>query len=205
MFYYNKKYQTGDQWLIDTEYTEYQDLLPLVESNPNTEYSNETVAFNARQYPLWSDPVVAQTVKHKQYRDNYVQHPAWEEATRGIFEWTKRRLKRNKIDLNFVPTISWSMEYGAGGWQSMHTHDSDCITQIFYLDGEINQDPNISAKENAWGSMYAFLTKGDKPIYKSFSSWAGRCIILRGDIFHGVYPIKTLPRRTIIMDYKVIR
>jgi hypothetical protein len=53
--------------------------------------------------------------------------------------------------------------------------------------------------------MYAFLTKGDKPLYKSFSSWAGRCIILRGDIFHGVYPIKTLPRRTIIMDYKVIR
>jgi hypothetical protein len=51
--------------------------------------------------------------------------------------------------------------------------------------------------------MFAILTEGE-PIYKSFMSWPGRCVLMRGDIFHGVYPVKSVPRRTIIIDYIIL-
>ena len=61
----------------------------------------------------------------------------------------------------------------------------------------------IDLKEAQWGSMFAILTEGES-IYKSFMSWPGRCVLMRGDIFHGVYPVKSVPRRTIIIDYIIL-
>jgi hypothetical protein len=40
----NKKYQAGDQWLIDTQYARYKEFLPFIERDPSEDNGKETVA-----------------------------------------------------------------------------------------------------------------------------------------------------------------
>jgi len=60
-------------------------------------------------------------------------------------------------------------------------------------------------KEAGYGAMYAVLGSEEKPIYRSFVSRPGRCILMTGNILHGVYPVKSVPRRSIIVDYLIIK
>jgi hypothetical protein len=200
----DSKLISGKQWLLDTVYPNFEEFLPLVEWRPTAlEYSSETVAFGAKQYPIWSAPTLPPTFRHKQYLD-FVPHPSWDEAAGNLMLWTLDKLKEHGFENNVIPVISWLIEYQENGWQSMHTHEgNNCITQIIYMDDSPHLEPTSALKEAGYGAMYAVLAHETKPIYKSFISRPGRCIMMTGDVLHGVYPVKSVPRRSIIIDYLI--
>jgi hypothetical protein len=120
--------------------------------------------------------------------------------------WTIEKLKEHGVEDEIVPIISWFIDYQENGWQSMHTHDdNNCITQIIYMDDTPHLTTTSIPKESGYGAMYAVLAREKKPIYKSFISRPGRCIMMTGNIFHGVYPVKSVPRRSIVVDYLVLK
>jgi len=211
-FKHNRKHESGDQWIIDTQYSRYKEFFPFLDRSEKENYGQNTVAQNANQYPLWHDPEQSVMLSSpKKYGEQFEEHPLWHTVAEGAFAWTRRKLKENAIDVEIRPVISWYMDYKEGGWQPLHTHSKNCITQVIYMDAqthcistnEINV-AEIDQKEAQWGSMYAMMTSGESPKYLSFMNWPGRCILMRGDVFHGVYPVKSVPRRSIIIDYIVI-
>lgn len=200
----DNKLESGKQWILDTFYPNFEEFRPLLEGNAETEYSYETVAFGAKQYPLWSHDNLSLMMKHKHYED-FVPHPAWDLAAGNLMEWTLAKLKETGFEHQVIPTISWFIDYQEHGWQSMHTHDNNCITQIIYMDDTPHVTEASAPKESGYGAMYAVLGNEEKPIYKSFVSHPGRCIMMTGDVLHGVYPVKSVPRRSIIVDYLIIK
>lgn len=199
----DNKLTAGTQWIIDTVYPKYHEFFPLLEMHDTKdEYSSETVAFGAKQYPIWAHENLAQLVKHKQYQ-NFTAHTAWDEAAGNLLVWTEEKLKEHEITHKVCPIISWLIDYDLHGWQSMHTHDPKCISQIIYMDDTPHITIDSPAKEAGYGAMYAVIADTNKAIYKSFVSRPGRTLLMTGDIFHGVYPVKSVPRRSIIIDYLI--
>jgi hypothetical protein len=196
-----KKYSVGDQWIIDSEYTEYKNLKKFLVGNNEQEYSYGTSAFHSKQYPLWHDrDLVKKYYDHKDFGD-LVSPQGWDQEFDNLIKWSQNKLLEFKIFKKLVPVISWFIEYEVGGWQAMHKHNSNCITQIIYLDPVSHITEDSPAREYAYGSMYAILTNGDETKYMPFVGFPGRSILMTGDIFHGVYPVKSTPRRTIVVDY----
>lgn len=200
MMFEEKKYVCGNQWAIDTIYPDYQELFPLLDVDRQYEYSHETTAFNAEQYPLWTDPNLSTNYRFK-IHDNFVSPVGFENQLEKIVAWAQAKMLKYKFFHTLRPAISWYVSYNEGGWQGMHTHDSNCITQIIYLDGLTHMTPDSPAKEAGWGAMYALMASKDKTKYLTFNSFPGRCIMLPGNVYHGVHPVKSLPRRTVVIDY----
>lgn len=196
------KLASGTQWIIDTTYPDYAEFFPVLEVDQSTEYSYETVAFGAHQYPIWQHENMSHLFKHKQF-NNLTPHPAWDLAAGNLMVWTLEKLKEHGFEHKVIPVISWYIDYQKDGWQSMHTHDNNCITQIIYMDDTPHIKEDSAPKESGYGAMYVAMG-GDKPVYKSFVSRPGRCILMTGDVLHGVYPVKSVPRRSIIVDYLII-
>lgn len=201
----DNKTTSGSQWIIDTVYPGFEEFRPIIDNPPQGEdYSNETVAFGSKQYPIWGHSELSKVFKHRQFA-SYVPHPAWDEAAGNLMVWTIAKLKEHGIEDEIIPAISWFIDYQENGWQSMHTHDNKCITQIIYMDNAEHFTEISAPKDAAYGAMYAVLGNEEKPKYRTYVSRAGRCIIMTGNILHGVYPVKTTPRRSIVVDYLIIK
>ena len=199
MFSTQQKYTSGKQWIIDTEYSDYQSLNKFLIPDPKQEYSYGTSAYFARQYPLWCDNELAEKYyPHKRFED-FTSLKSWNAELEKITAWAQKKLIEHGVMKHITPVISWWMDYDPGGWQAMHTHNPNCITQIIYMDDPLI-DESTDAKEYCHGAMYAFLTD-DKQMYLPLVGFKGRCVLMTGNIYHGVYPVKTTPRRTIIVDY----
>jgi len=194
-----KKFTSGNQWIIDSEYPNYKNLYKFLLPSNEQEYSSETSAHFAKQYPLWRDPNLSdEYYSHKKFNNDNSSIP-WQQELDNITKWTQAKLIEHHIIKQITPVISWWMDYEPGGWQAMHTHSVNCITQVIYMD-EPNINESTAAKDYTPGSMYALMTDG-KPVYIPFVGFPGRSILMTGDVFHGVYPVKTTPRRSIIIDY----
>lgn len=199
MFSTQRKYTSGKQWVIDTEYPDYASLNKFLIPDPTQEYSYGTSAYFSKQYPLWCDNELAEKYyPHKRF-ENFEPNPNWNKDFENITAWTQAKLIEHGIIKHITPVISWWMDYEPGGWQAMHTHNANCITQIIYMDDPLI-DENTDAKDYCYGAMYAFLTD-DTPLYLPLVGFKGRCVLMTGSIYHGVYPVKTTPRRSIIIDY----
>jgi hypothetical protein len=83
-----KKYVCGNQWLIDTEYPDYKDFLPFLNIEDKYEYSRETTAFGARQFPLWTDQDLAMVYKSKEHRD-FTPLDGWDKVLEKTVAWTQ--------------------------------------------------------------------------------------------------------------------
>jgi hypothetical protein len=209
---HNKKYELGSQWLIDSQYPRYKEFLPMLNRSDDEDYGQKTVAQHAKQFPLWHDPEQSVMLSSpKKYGGDFEEHPLWHTVAESAYNWTTKKLKENGIDVEIRPVISWYIDYNEGGWQPLHKHSKNCVTQVIYMDAQthsfVPNEENIlelDGKEAQWGSMFAMLTDGAEPKYLSFMNWPGRCILMTGDIFHGVYPVKSVPRRSIIIDYIVM-
>jgi len=206
MFNYNNLYTCGNQFLIECYYSPYKEFKPFLERDASKDYSHESSAFGAKQYPMWNNVEVSRQIKHRDYStEDILATPEWDTAFNKLTAWTIKKLKQNQQVVEVVPAISWMMEYFDGGWQSAHTHGKNCITQVVHLDGRYQLTADESKKDRVYGSMFAFMTEGEIPFYKTFSPIAGKCLIMKGDVFHGVYPTKELPRRCIVIDYLVLK
>ena len=195
-----KKYVCGNQWLIDTEYPDYKELLPFLNIDDQYEYSRETTAFGARQFPLWTDQDLAMVYKSKEHRD-FTPLDGWDKVLEKTVAWTQAKVLQYRFFHKLQPAISWYITYEEGGWQGMHTHDENSITQIIYLDPTPHVTPDSPAKAAGYGAMYAMMASKDKHKYVTVNGFPGRCIIMPGNIYHGVYPVKSVPRRTVVIDY----
>jgi hypothetical protein len=196
----NGYYKLGKQWILDSYYQDYTELLPFLENNNSLEYSESTVSFGGRQYPLWCDQELAEVFKHKQFK-NFEPDIKWNFVFEKIINWTQSLMIENKFFHKLYPVVSWYMDYNEGGWQPIHQHDANCITQVIYIDPITHINENSAEKEYGYGSMYAVLHGDNQMKYLPFVSYPGRCILMTGDVFHGVYPVKSTPRRTVIIDY----
>ena len=207
----DKKLESGNQFVIDTRYDRYKEFFPLLTRDVVEDYSSRTTSHGASQYPIWHDPEQSIFLSDpKKYGADFEIDPYWDTIAEGIYTWTKRKLAQHKINVEIKPVISWYMDYRKGGWQSVHTHSKNCITQVIQLDeqthsfkAEENKPIELDLKEAQWGSTYTILT-GEEPIYGSFMNYPGRCILMSGDVFHGVYPVKSVPRRCIVIDYIIL-
>jgi hypothetical protein len=206
MFNYNNLYTCGDQFLIECYYSPYKEFRPFLERDPSKDYSHESSSFGSIKYTMWNNQEDSRRIKHWDYRsEDIISSPEWDYALKKLTTWTAKKLKDNYQDVEVVPAISWMMEYLEGGWQSVHSHGRNCITQVLHMDGNYQLSADESKKERVHGSMFAFMTDGNPPFYKAFPPTPGKCLIMKGDVFHGVYPTKELPRRCIVVDYLVLK
>lgn len=196
-----QKYVCGKQWILDTTLPTYQDFFPFLHNNPISEYSNETVSFGGKQYPLWCDSGIIQNYQHHKDFIGYNPQPGYEDLLAKTLAWTQAKLLQYRFFHKLTPVISWYMDYEVGGWQGLHTHSTNTVTQVIYLDPVTHLGPESTPKESGYGSMYALMASNDKTKYIPFVGFPGRCVMMSGDIYHGVYPVKSTPRRTIIIDY----
>lgn len=195
------KYVCGNQWILDTEYPDYQDFFKFLHGNQISEYSRETTSFGGRQYPLWCNrEIVSNYNHHKDYLD-YQPQQGYEELLQRMVAWTQAKMLQYRFFHTLHPVISWYMDYDEGGWQGLHTHSTNTITQVIYLDATTHINEESLPKESGYGSMYALMASKDKTKYIPFVGYPGRCVLMSGDIYHGVYPVKSTPRRTVIIDY----
>lgn len=193
----------GNQFLLETEYPWYQELKSFMDKDSSKDYSFETSAFNALQYPMWRDPILSERINHRPYQDSEVNNSEeWLAQVNKIAKWTKKKLYENCIYYDIEPAVSWMMDYKEGGWQSVHSHGKKSITQVIYTEA-VSKD-NSDGKGFLHGAFYAFMTDGNPPCYKALLPTSGKCIIAKGDVFHGVYPVKTTPRKCLIIDYVIL-
>ena len=94
--------------------------------------------------------------------------------------------------------MSWGIEYKDGGYQAFHCHGVDAITVVFHFDGQ----PRIKdAQDSTYGMLYSIMPRADgtKRLQNHIPT-RGKCLIMDGKVFHGVYPVKE-PRRSIVIDF----
>lgn len=151
-------------------------------------------------------PEVAAHIKHRKYESHEIERSEeFVKAFEKLTKWTVKKLKDNYQNVEIVPATSWIMDYEEGSWQSVHSHGLNVITQVLHMDGNYQLTADESKKDRVQGSMFAFMTDGTPPFYKTFSPTPGKCLIMKGDVFHGVYPVKELPRRCVVVDYLVLK
>ncbi len=198
----NNLYTCGNQFLLDTHYQEYENLRPFMDKDPEKDYSFETSAFNSLQFPIWRDPIMSKRINHRPFNDSDIDNSQELENTiQKIAKWTRKRLYENCLYYDIEPAVSWMMEYKTGGWQSVHSHGKKCITQVIYT--EAVKEDDSDGKGFLHGAFYAFMTDGNPPCYKALLPEPGKCIIAKGDVFHGVYPVRAVPRKCLIIDYVI--
>lgn len=198
----DKKYicEQNGKWIIDTVYPDYADFYNLLDGIPEEDYSHSTTAFNTRQYPIWIHKSRLVGNVYYPYHKNHKTNPQWEPIVEKMFDWLGPKLIEHDITDELQPVISWYVDYEENGWQELHFHSSKTVTQILYLDDNYLLTPSSKPKEQAQGSLYALLSVEER-MYNTFMPRKGRTIIMSGDIPHGVYPNKSLPRRAVVIDY----
>ncbi len=199
----NNLYTCGNQFILDTYYQDYESLKPFMIKGTDKDYSLETSAFNSFQFPMWQDPILSERINHRTYEAADLDNsPEWSDTIFKIAKWTKKKLYENCIYYNIEPAVSWMMDYKEGGWQSVHSHGRKSITQVIYTEA-VTED-NSDGKGSLHGAFYAFMTDGNPPCYKALLPTPGKCIIAKGDVFHGVYPVRATPRKCLVIDYVII-
>jgi hypothetical protein len=196
----DKKYTNGKQWIVDTFYNDYQSLEQFLDENPKEDYGEYTAAHNVRQYPLWIDKTNLKESFYYQFHKNHIVHPNWDNVSNNVHQWLTDCLRNNGFDFKLIPVISWYVAYDIDSWQAIHAHSDNSVTLIIYMDDNNYLNPASKPKDAAYGSLYTIMN-GERPLLNSFINFAGRSIIMSGDVFHGVYPNKSLPRRSVIFDY----
>lgn len=198
----DKKYfcETNNKWIIDTVYPNYSDFYSLLDGIPEEEYSHSTTAHNTRQYPIWAHKGRTINTAYYKYHKNHQPNPLWEPVVEKMFGWLGPKLVEHGINDELLPVICWYVDYDVNGWQELHFHSSKTVTQIIYLDDNYSLSNDSLPKEQANGSLYALLSVEER-MYNSFMPMKGRTVIMSGDIPHGVYPNKSLPRRAVVIDY----
>jgi hypothetical protein len=196
-------YICGNQFLLDSYYKDYEDIKPFMNRDPEKDYSRETSSFNAWQFPMWRDPQLSTRINHRPYDEREIIDPAtFFPVIEKITKWTRKRLYENCIYYDIEPAISWMVDYREGGWQSVHSHGKKSITQVIYTEA-VTEDSS-DGKGFLHGAFYAFMTDGNPPCYKALLPESGKCIIAKGDVFHGVYPVRKTPRKCLIIDYIIL-
>ncbi len=198
----DKKYtcKSNAKWIIDTSYPDYEEFYDLLDGVEEEEYSQGTTAHNTRQYPIWIHKSRMINNVYYQYHKNHKTNPRWEPVIEKMFDWLGPKLLEHGITDELQPVICWYVDYDENGWQELHFHSSNTVTQIIYLDDNYLIDEESNPKDRASGSLYALLSVEER-VYNSFMPKKGRTIIMSGDIPHGVYPNKSLPRRAMVIDY----
>lgn len=197
----DKKFSNGKQWLIDTRYEGYLDFLDFLIPNTNWEYAAETAAYNAYQYPLWVNRELSSSYQHKDF-SNFLFDSKYETVLEKAHQWVQNKLVEHRIFKKITPVISWYVEYQKGGWMALHNHDPKVVTQVLYVDHADHLNDNSETKDYVKGAMYAIFPSDKNLTYLPFTNYPGRSIIMSGDIFHGVYPVESERKRTIVIDYK---
>lgn len=199
----NNLYVCGNQFILDTAYPKFEMLKPFMDKKQLNDYSAETSAFGALQYPMWRDQELAERINHRPFEQSEINTtPEWLEQINSISKWTKKKLYENCIYYDIEPAVSWMMDYQQGSWQSVHSHGKRSITQVIYTEAAV--EDNSDGKGFLHGAFYAFMTDGNPPCYKALLPEPGKCIIAKGDVFHGVYPVRATPRKCLIIDYVII-
>lgn len=161
------------QWVIDTKCFFHLDFLKLFDEKGLDESEHKTL---------------------------YKGHQ-WEVTNSSLVDWEKLRnwilpiVKKQEIG-NIKLKRSWCIEYGDGAFQAMHKHGANEISVVMTLDAQ--------PQENKSGVLYTLRQDNDnKLLYKEFVPYQGLTVIMQGNVWHGVYPVKD-PRRTFVADYEVL-
>ncbi len=198
----DKKYtcKSNNKWIIDTVYPNYADFYDLLDGLAEEEYSQSTTAYNTRQYPVWIHKGRMVGTVYYLYHKDHKTNPNWESTVEKMFEWLGPKLLEHGIENELQPVICWYVDYDENGWQKLHFHSPNTVTQIIYLDDNYSLTEDSKPKDRSNGSLYTLLSVEER-VYNSFMPMKGRTIIMSGDIPHGVYPNKSLPRRAVVIDY----
>ena len=116
-----------------------------------------------------------------------------------VTKWVEDKCRIRKIPIkNLKINMSWGIEYKDGGYQAFHCHGVDAFTVVFHFDGQ----PRIKdAPDSTYGMLYSIMPRADgTQRLQNHIPTRGKCLIMDGKVFHGVYPVKE-PRRSIVIDF----
>jgi len=115
-----------------------------------------------------------------------------------IAKWVQDKCREQKIPIkNCKVNMSWCVDYHEGGYQHLHCHGPQELTVVIHLDG---QPPIEETPQATHGMLYSIMPCPDgTQVLKNHIPEPGKCVIMDGKVFHGVYPV-TGSRRTVVID-----
>ena len=110
-------------------------------------------------------------------------------------QWVMEQIKDKKIN-DIQIAGSWCVDYNDGGYQALHKHGEKHISVVISLDDQSGTDKT--------GVLYTLFQDSENKLrHKEYTPQKGKAILMTGGVWHGVYPSK-MPRRTFVVDYKIL-
>lgn len=166
-------------WIIESHYDDYEDLRKYFPDKSDNR--KEVTATNGGfQYYFSSEEV--------------------EQASEMV------KLRANELLTEFKSPVrcgelsrSWSIQYDKGGWQALHNH----AEKYKIISCVLHFDTNEVDHNTSDGAFYAVLPEVDGTNHLHvFPYWAGKLIVLEGNVYHGAYPTTT-ERDIMVFDYRM--
>tara|TARA_B110000495_G_scaffold170480_1_gene158281 strand:- start:2773 stop:3336 length:564 start_codon:yes stop_codon:yes gene_type:complete len=151
-------------------------------------------------YPLWEDYKDIFTTRFAQrspYPDRTQYTINIEEVSDNLTRWAQDKVKTYTPITNLKVDQTWAIEYGDGGYQSVHNHTQkpQLLSMVMYFDS-----PRDKVQPTD-GALFTLLPHPDgTQIVSQFHSYPGKTIIMDGRVYHGIYPGKQ-PRRCFVVNF----
>ena len=164
------------QWIIESYYDDFEDLRKYF-PNKSDNRKEVTATNNGYQYYFDAEQI--------------------EEASNTIKDRANELLTEFKSPIRCGDlSRSWSIQYDVNGWQAMHNHALPYKIISCVLHFDTRESENTSD-----GAFYAVLPEVDGTNHLHvFPYWAGKFLVLEGNIYHGAYPT-TKERDIMVFDY----
>ena len=179
-------YTLNHLWMLVSKYPKFEEmerLFDLKQSKIDT--SRYTYTNSGTQFPLDPDD--------------------WAQQQSDFFEWMQSKFDDLRLPFEIECVLaSWAIEYNKHGFQTAHRHSYEALNPH---GGEIScviNFDNVPAIEGneVNGNLFTFIpAPNGYQYYEEHPSVRGQCIMMHGEVWHGVYP--TLhQRRCIVIDVK---
>ncbi len=152
------------------------------------------------EYPLWEsykDVFTTRFTQRSPYPDRTQFTIDAKEISSTLIKWLEEKVKKYMPITNLRVDQSWAIEYGHGGYQSIHNHTQkpQLLSMVMYFD---NPRDKIQPTD---GALVTLMPHPDgSQVVSHFHYYPGKTIIMDGRVYHGTYP-GNQPRRCFVVNF----